>query len=211
MRRCAALLFALVLVAAACGDDDDAGSTTLPQPTTATLAPPTTEAATSSTAASTTTTAAAPVTTRQESDALSEAALAFAGGWVGQWNNTTFGSTGSVDAFFDVFVDDELAVITLDLGGFVFGGPDPDPVVLEFDLSASAPFEGSYELFGDSTIEIGPDGLVTMTAHAVPGLDGLILVAEGTPDPAGYQMTYTIENPDGSVFTEGFMDLAPAG
>ncbi len=205
MRHGAPLLFALVLVAAGCGDDSSGETETLPEPTTATLAPPTT----TTVAATTSTTVVATTTTRPVENPLVEAALEFIGDWSGQWNNTTFGSSGSVEATVAVDAAAESASLTLDLGGFVFGGSDPDPVVIELDLSGTPPLSASDGLFGDSTIEVGEDGTVTMTAHAVPGLGGLTMVVTGAPDPGGWQMAYTIHNQDGSVFAEGVMDLAP--
>lgn len=211
MRRLAVLVLSLALVAAACGDDDggsvDTEATT--PVATATTASAATTAPTATSAPATTTTAA-PTTTVAPGNPLVALAAAFAGDYTGAWNNTTFGSTGPIET--SIVVDEvaETVTVTSDLGGFVFGGPDPDPTVTVIDLSAEPPYETSSELMGDSTFEISEEGMLTFTAPAVPGLGGLTFVMEGIPDPAGFPMTYRIENPDGSIFAEGTVDMAPA-
>ncbi len=212
MRRLAALALAVALVAVACGDDDAGSGTTevavgAPTSTTATTA----MTATSTTAPATTTTAVSATTTEVMSNPLLEAASAFAGDYAGQWNNTTFGSTGAVVTTIEVDEEAETATVTMDLGGFVFGGDDPDPIVTVMDLTMEPPYETTNQLLGDATVEFAVDGTLTLTAPAVPGLDGLTLIVEGVPDPAGFAMTYRIDRSDGSVFAEGIMDMAPIG
>ncbi len=212
MRRMAALILAVGLLVVACGDDDastaDTSATSSRATTEATSAPTTSTTAPATTAPATT---APETTTEAPGNPLVQAALAFQGDHVGQWNNTTFGSTGSVAVSVDVNEDAALVVITLDLGGSVFGGIDPDPIVFELDLVLDPPYASSDDLFGASTADISDDGTVTIIAAAVPGLGGLTMIVEGIPDPGGFQMVYSILNPDSSVFAEGTVDLAPAG
>ena len=82
MRKIATLTVVLALAAAACGDDD----------TTSTTASGTT-AATSTSIATTTTVAA--TTTVDATAARVTAAMEYAGTYSGEWNNTTFGSSGA--------------------------------------------------------------------------------------------------------------------
>jgi len=219
MRRIAVLTLAVALVAAACGDDDAAtgdttAATSAPASTGApasTAAPASTEATTASTSAPTTSTAVTTTTTEAAGNPLLEAALQFAGAYVGAWNNTTFGSTGAIETTIEVDEAAETATVTMDLGGFVFGGADPDPIVTVMDLTTEPPYETTNGLLGDASIDFALDGMLTLTAPAVPGLGGSTLIVEGLPDPVGFEMTYRIENPDGSIFAEGTADMAPNG
>ena len=194
MRRFA-LLALFVLTAAACGDDDAA--------TTTTAAATTTTAAVTTTAATTTTV-----------DAAAErvaAAQGYAGTYAGEWTNTTFGSSGAVEVVFGVAAATATASLSLDLGGSVFGGGDPDPVVVDFDLTAGGPYAGTSDLFGDFTVEVDADGHLVMTAPAVPGLGGMTMVTEGDFTADGFAATYLITNPAGSTFAEGTMEAALQG
>lgn len=199
------VLVALLLVVAACGDDDTATTATTAGPTTtgATTAAPTTEAPT--TTAPTTT---SPPTTEDPAAARTAAAAQFAGEYTGTWENTTFGSTGPADV--TVVVDEaaQFMLVTIDLGGNVFGGTDPDPVLFELDLIQEPPYEFSSDLFGEATIDLSEDGTVTIDAPAIPDLGGLPMTVEGS---FGGEMTYTIGDGAGGVFAEGVITVAPAG
>jgi hypothetical protein len=195
-------MFALALVVAACGDDDSATTTAAP----GTTAPPTTAAGT--TAAPTTaapTTAApttAPPTTADPAAARVAAAAAFAGDYTGEWQNTTFGSTGASN--FKVAVDEvaQFALVTIDLDGNVFGGADPDPFLIEIDLTQEPPYTFTTDLMGEATLDVDAAGNVTLEAPAVPGLGGLPLTVEGS---VLGDITYTIGDGAGGVFAEGVL------
>jgi hypothetical protein len=184
MRRFAGFAL-LALVVAGCGGSDSGGTTDTDVP------------------ASTTASTAAPTTTEDAAAARAAAAQAFAGTYTGQWNNTTFGSMGSVEA--DIAVDGDTVTLTLDLGGNVFGASDPDPVVAVFDLTSPSPYSGENELLGGFSVEIDETGHLLMTAPSVPGVGGLMMTVEGDIDPAGFSMTYQIEG-----LAEGTIDVAPA-
>ncbi len=47
----------------------------------------------------------------------------------GQWDNTTFGSSGAASMLIESLGGADIS-ITVDLDGFVFGGADPDPFVI---------------------------------------------------------------------------------
>ncbi|WKZ82667.1 MAG: hypothetical protein QY307_11375 [Acidimicrobiia bacterium] len=196
----------LVLALAACGDD---AATT----TTEAAATTTTEAAATTTteaAATTTTEAAAATTTGVDATAERVAVAAtYAGTYTGEWNNTTFGSTGPVDVA--VTVDDVAAstLISIDLGGNVFGGSNPDPFVVELDLVMPSPYTGSTPLLGDYSVEFGSEGGLVITAPSVPGLGGLMLVVEGTLDPEGFSLEYTMLQEGGPVYAAGVLTVAP--
>ena len=194
MRRIAPLALVVALIAAGCGDDDATDSDTSTSSTAA--ATSSTVAATSSTAASSTTqpaaTTEATTTTAAGNPAL-DAALAREGSYEGQWNNTTFGSSGAISITIDVDEAAQFAVITLDLGGNVFGAADPDPVVHELDLvSTPDTVDQSDELFGDATATMDLDGHFVLVAPMVPGLGGLMITIEGDFTPTGFSGTYVI-------------------
>ena len=121
MRRLIPAAALLALFASACGDGG-AGTTT---------------------AATTTTTAEASTTTEDPVAYRVTLATILAGEWVGEWRNTTYGSTGPVAV--DVRVDGaaHTATLTIDLGGAVFGEGDPEPFELTVDLSAAPPYAAS--------------------------------------------------------------------
>ena len=205
MRRIAALLFALALVVAACGDDDGGAEETTT--TTAAAETTTTTAAetTTTTAAPTTTTTAAPTTTAAANPALA-AALALEGTYEGEWNNTTFGSTGPIELTIEVDEEAQVALLTLDLGGNVFGASDPDPVEYEVDLTADfEDYEVTDDVFGESTVEVGVDGHFVFESEAVPGLGGLPMTIEGDMTAEGVTGTYVI--PD---LAEGTFEAIPS-
>lgn len=200
MRRIMTIAMVLALLAAACGDDDTATTSTA--------------AATTTTAAATTTTAGADTTTTAGDDGTAArvaAAQELEGDYEGEWNNTTFGSTGPVTATVEVDADSAIAQFTLDLGGNVFGAADPDPFTVEVDLTQDGPYQFTTDLMGDSEFTIDEDGTVLFTAFSIDRLTGASMEVEGTVSAAGWDLTYTIFSPAGSVFAEGTVQAAPAG
>jgi len=196
MRRTAIAVLALTLAAWACGGSDGEGSTT-----TAGTAATTTTAAT---AAPTTTEAS--TTTQDATAARVAAAQELEGDYQGEWNNTKFGSTGAIEVSFEVDADAAFGLLTIDLGGNVFGASDPDAFVFEIDLTREGPYEGTSDLFGEFMVEVSEDGTVTLTAPEVPGLGGLPLVVEGSAVDGGFEGTYSIEG-----LADGTWSAAPAG
>jgi hypothetical protein len=216
------LLLVLVLTATACGDDDatpttaPATTTTAAAATTTTAAAATTTAApaTTTTAAATTTTAA-PTTTADPEEAARAAriaaAAALAGTWEGEWRNLTFGSDGPIEAEVTVNEEAAFALMTVDLGGFVFGADDPEPVTIEFDLVGPTPYETRFGVFGRVTTDIAADGSFTMTAPDVPGDRIASMAVEGQIAPTGFTATYTIEFEGGGDPALGEVEVAKVG
>lgn len=201
MRRIGRMALALALLAAGCGDDDTASTTSAPAATTTTTAAPVT------------TTTGAPATTTSSDDGTAArvaAAQELEGDYEGQWANTTFGSTGPVNASIAVDPDAAVAQFTLDLGGNVFGASDPDPFTVEIDLSQEGPYEFTTELMGDGEFTIA-DGVVLFTAFSIDQLTGASMEVEGTVSASGWDLAYTILNPAGSVFAEGTVEATPVG
>lgn len=166
-----------------CGDDKKSESTTAE--TTADTTADTSSSTAADTSADATTTTVDAVTERIR------AADEIAGTYTGEWTNTTFGSTGTINATFSVDASTAIASLTMDLGGNVFGSPDPDPLAAEFDLHGEGPYAGTNELFGDYTIEYS-DGHFSFTAPSVPGVGNLEMTIEGDFVDGTFSGTYTI-------------------
>lgn len=179
MRKGLIGLVVMALMVTACGGDG--------APSTSTTA-----AATTTTTAVATTTTAATTTTVDPAGSRAEAAAEWAGEYEGEWNNTTFGSSGSIAVSFEVDVEALLAILTLDLGGRVFGQSDPDPLTVEFDLLEAGPYAGSVGLFGEFSVEADQAGRVTLRAPLVPGVGGRELVVEGQFVDGEFTGTYSI-------------------
>ncbi|MBN2113340.1 MAG: hypothetical protein JW785_04355 [Acidimicrobiia bacterium] len=202
MRRLFPAAIALVLLAAACGDDD-AASTTSSSTTAATISTTTTVLPT--TAASTITTTEATTTTDPAEFRLGLARI-FAGEWVGEWANTTFGSTGPALLTLAVDVEERTVTLTVDLGGRVLGAGDPDPFDLVVGLAAAPPYTAETLLFGEVVLEVEASGAFTLEAPAVPAAGIAALSASGDATSIGINLTYTVTFDDGSS-AEGTVGL----
>lgn len=194
MKRPAMTVLVLVLATWACGGGDGEDTTTTAGTVTTTTA-----------AAATTTTAAETTTTQDATAARIAAAQELEGDYQGEWHNTTFDSTGSIEVSFEVNADAAFGLLTIDLGGNVFGASDPDPFLFEIDLTQEGPYEGTSDLFGEFTVEVAQDGTVKLTAPNVPGLL-LPLEIEGSSVDGVFEGTYTIEG-----LADGTWTAAPTG
>ena len=186
------LLLGLSLLVAACGDDDSQSTDTSgTDATTATSA--VAEATSAPTVAETTTTAAAATTTAALTGpaALIAAAADYVGEYEGEWNNTTFGSSGAMFvSVLEVNTEAGFILIETDLDGNVFGAADPDPFVIEISIDGDNLHVGFSEFMGASTFEIDEAGNF-MASSEPPGL-GLPLETEGFVTETGFGGTYTI-------------------
>jgi len=199
------ILLGLSLVVAACGDDDGQSNVT-----SGTSAPTATSAAadsTTATAAETTTTAAAAETTTAVAltgpDAFFAAAGDFVGGYSGDWNNTTFGSTGAMSVnVLEVSTEFGFILIEIDLDGNVFGLADPDAFVIEISIDGENLHVGFSEFLGSSSFEIDEFGNFTLNAE--PLSLGLPLEIEGGLTDIGFGGTYNIPG-----LAEGTWAVAP--
>jgi hypothetical protein len=131
----------------------------------------------------------------------------FAGTWTGSWTNTTFGSTGAIEANI-AFDPDGTGTFTFDAGGFIFGAFDPPEVTFSasFDASGVTIDLPGDAIFGDVTVTINPDGTFTMVGDLVP-TDGIARVeATGTFTETTIEGTYTVFF-DGSGVAEGTFSM----
>ncbi|MBI4884034.1 MAG: hypothetical protein HY826_08270 [Actinobacteria bacterium] len=177
-------VLAVTMVVASCSDDKSGTDDSTPD----SVAPTTTVAP--ATVAPTT---GAPTTTTPDPVALRVAvAEEIAGTYVGEWSNTTFGSTGSIDAQFSVDAANATASLTMDLGGNVFGASNPDPFVAEFDLNEAGPYAGTNAVFGEFTVTLDEAFHLKLTAVAVPGVGGKQMIVEGDFADGAFSGTYEI-------------------
>jgi hypothetical protein len=118
--------------------------------------------------------------------------MAAAGNWTGNWNNVTYGSTGSSTASVTVDSANNKATFVLDLNGNVFGGTDPaaETFTGTYDDN-SFTFSGPSNVFGLLTLTIKKDG--TVTGSATPPRGAVTLT--GTADKSKITVNYAIKNP----------------
>ena len=200
------LLLGLSLLIAACGDDDaQSDETSATSAATATSAVE--ETTTAPTVAETTTTAAAATTTPALTGpaAVIAAAADYVGEYEGEWNNTTFGSSGAMFvSVLEVNTGAGFMLIEVDLDGNVFGAADPDPFVIEISTAGEDLHVGYSEFLGVSTFEVDEAGNFMAIAEP-PGL-GLPLETEGSITETGFAGTYTMPG-----LAEGTWSVAPVG
>ncbi|MFH2071537.1 MAG: hypothetical protein ABIJ75_01670 [Actinomycetota bacterium] len=201
MVRTTVLVLALTVVG--CGDDAAAPGT---QATTTTQAATTsTEAATTSTEAETTTTETATTEAMTGPEAFIAAAAELVGEYEGEWDNTTFGSSGTLSFnIVEANTDAGYVLIQVDADGNAFGGADPDPTLFEISVDGDGLHVGFSEFIGPSTFEIDEAGNFTLTATP-PSLD-MELQITGTLTAEGFAGTYTIPG-----LAEGTFAATPAG
>jgi hypothetical protein len=118
---------------------------------------------------------------------------AFAGNWSGQWNNTTFSTTGPASMVVNIDTAAQTFQTTLTLGGNVFGGSAPPPQNFSGSLSTSGiSISQSSPVFGNVTATIGADGTVTGSLTNVPNASISRVDFTGAATPATITINYTI-------------------
>lgn len=136
------------------------------------------------------------------------------GTYEGSWFNNTFMSTGSASVIVEDLGMGDIQ-FTMDLGGFVFGLGDPDPVVTGGTLAGGAVTFDSVmgdPLYGDVSGGVDAAGNVTidMIAPAM-GSFGSVEI-RGTWIDETIDLTYTIREVTGAPFADGTIQarLIPA-
>ena len=117
----------------------------------------------------------------------------FVGNWSGQWNNTTFGSTGSTTMTLTSDATNMTAQMILDMNGNVLGGADPAPMTLdgtytdtEFTVSATT------DLFGEFTLSVDNMGVLTGAGINVPNTSIDKVDLSGTATPTSITINYVV-------------------
>jgi len=127
----------------------------------------------------------------------------------GQWNNTTFGSSGGVTI--DATVVGTAFNITVDLDGFVFGSVDPAPFNFSGDLSGGGNFNAAgVPNLGDLSGSIDGLGNIDLSFTNVPNLNIDSVFASGTTDGATFvSMTYEVVFAGGLPSSQGGVEFNP--
>lgn len=114
--------------------------------------------------------------------------------YVGSWNNTTFGSSGSLSFSYEIAGTDVTAV--MDLGGFVFGGPPPGPKTLSgtIDPDGNVTFGlTGDDVFGNIAGTFLATGELTVNMTDVPGFVRDAVVVGALLDPSHFAGQYRVE------------------
>lgn len=122
------------------------------------------------------------------------------GTFEGDWNNTTFGSTGASSMLVEDLGGGDFA-ITIDLDGFVFGGPDPDPIFLAGsvvgDVFTVTPF--SDPTFGDVSGGIDALGAASFDMVGAGGGAFSLVTLRGTAVGDVIDLDYEIFTPAAGI------------
>lgn len=126
----------------------------------------------------------------------------------GQWNNTTFGSSGGVTI--DATIAGTAFNVTVDLDGFVFGAVDPAPFNFSGDLSGGGNFNATVPNLGDLSGSIDGLGNLDLSFTNVPNPNIDSVFASGTTDAATFvSMTYEVVFAGGSPSSQGGVEIDP--
>lgn len=125
-------------------------------------------------------------------DVLGLAAL-LEGTYAGTWNNTTFGSSGSVKIENHLDRAAGTMTSTLTLGGSVFGSPAPAPETFTYKVGATGTtFTTKSTTFGDVTVTINPPAFSVMGTN-ISSPNATAFEAHGTvTDPRTLNLDYTV-------------------
>ncbi len=111
--------------------------------------------------------------------------------YMGNWQNNTFGSTGSAVFSVDIDIPGDNFSIMMDLGGNVFGGSDPTPVILSGTISSGIVAPVNHPVYGDIGGTFNTTtGEFNGSATNIPGLDHALI--SGLLTPSTIQLNYQI-------------------
>jgi hypothetical protein len=132
---------------------------------------------------------------------LVAAAQSLAGHYQGPWNNTTFGSTGTVDLTITVDATAKTLKTVTTITGNVFGGTAPPTETLTVPLPATAttPVTVTSPTFGTMTITLQADGSLVIDAPNVPSTTAATFNMVLRPGATGIDGTYTVKLRSGST------------
>lgn len=135
---------------------------------------------------------------------------AWSGAWSGSWTNTTFGSTGPIEAEV-AFNPDGTASFTFDAGGLVFGALDPPAVTFDatYDAMGVTIDLPGDAIFGDVRVTIHPDGTFEMVGDVIPTTGIARVEANGAFTETSAEGTYTVFF-DGEGVAEGTFTMSKA-
>jgi hypothetical protein len=134
--------------------------------------------------------------------------MAYAGTWLGEWNNTTFGSSGAASATITVDTDSRTFTMVSDLDGFVFGASDPPPETYtgSYDDNGVS-LTATSDTFGTTQVTVTPDGRVSGSSTGVPNPSIDSVQYSGTITPTTYTLDYTVVFSGNSGTAEGVVTM----
>ena len=125
-----------------------------------------------------------------------------AGNWAGQWNNTTFGSSGSMTMTLAVDTIAQTTTMTLDLNGSVFGASDPAAETTTGSYTtAGATLTKTSAVFGNVTFDITSTGQITGNGTSVPSATISRIDFTGTAGVSTIALNYTVTFTAGGTAT----------
>jgi hypothetical protein len=132
----------------------------------------------------------------------------YQGHFTGSWNDSTFGTTGSM--IWDLTADSAARTveITVNVGGRFFGGTGAPPESIKLTHLAQGVINGTSAAFGGVSGTITPDGTLTITLTKLPG--GLISKVEIMGTFTGnntISMAYTVSFAAGGAAATGTVKL----
>ena len=117
----------------------------------------------------------------------------FVGNWTGQWDNTTFGSTGSTTMTLTSDATNMTAQMILDMNGNVLGGADPAPMTLDGTYTATEfTVSATTDLFGEFTLSVNSQGVLTGQGINVPNTFIDRVDFSGTATPMEITINYIV-------------------
>jgi hypothetical protein len=116
------------------------------------------------------------------------------GSWHGTWTNTTFGSSGPISLMMTYDSSAREVIITLDIGGNVFGAFDPAPATRRFSTRFGGPTD-TLQASGDSS-DFGAYTVLVNLDQSTFDFNSTMLAANGHYDltavPPTIVMDYTV-------------------
>ncbi|MEA2645684.1 MAG: hypothetical protein QOE92_767 [Chloroflexota bacterium] len=156
-------------------------------------------------------TAASPAASASPSSGAAALAKAaeYEGTYNGTWKNTTFNTTGSIKLTIRVDKNDSKVEMTLTLGGSVFGGTAPGPLLMDADPEddGGLSIDDKLDAFGETQIDIDPQGNITWTSSDVPSPRVKSFTAKGIITGSAVKMTSDITFRDGSPVAHDTVEL----
>jgi len=135
-------------------------------------------------------------------DPVIAAVQSLVGHYQGTWNNTTFGSTGTIDMTIALDTASRTVTLSTTLTGNVFGAPAPPPQTMQIPLDASDPTKPvtvTSPVFGSVTIALQTDGSIVVDAKDIPSPNAATMHAVFKPSATGMDATYSVGLRSGST------------
>jgi len=118
---------------------------------------------------------------------------AFAGNWTGQWNNTTFSTTGPASMAVTIDTTHQTFQAVMTIGGSVFGGSAPPPQTFSGPYNSSGvTITANGTAFGNITATISSSGAISGSGTSVPNPNISRVDFTGTATASVITINYTI-------------------